>query len=427
MKGRIPPWLGMWGANILLGGIGLRLFFFSARELPLVAALNRRRARSGAAPAPESVKPVRRAWPMLRFPNILDRYILRKYLFIAGIAFASLIAVSVIVTFFEQIDNLYAHNKPLGVLLAYVGYRIPEFIHLGLPAIALIATLLAFGLLTKTNEMTALKACGVSTYRAVLPALVIAVLLGLLSFQIQERILPASNRKAQETWDKLNDAPARTTTAFNRRWVANKARDRFYYYRFFDPGKSEWSELSVFDLDPERWTVRRRFFARKAVLQGGTIRLENGWIREFQEALPARIDKFNSLDLPMADERTLFVNESKEPGQMTYGELRRHIREIDDLGFDTRRMKVDLSVKLSFPWVALVMTFLGLPFAFSMGKRGALVGIGAGLGIVIVYWVTLGIFKSLGYVGLLSVFLAAWGPNLLFGLLGGYFFLRVRT
>jgi lipopolysaccharide export LptBFGC system permease protein LptF len=62
-----------------------------------------------------------------------------------------------------------------------------------------------------------------------------------------------------------------------------------------------------------------------------------------------------------------------------------------------------------------------------MGKRGALVGIGAGLGIVIVYWVTLGIFKSLGYVGLLSVFLAAWGPNLLFGLLGGYFFLRVRT
>jgi LPS export ABC transporter permease LptG len=281
--------------------------------------------------------------------------------------------------------------------------------------------------LTKTNEMTALKACGVSVYRAVLPALVIAVLLGLLSFQIQERILPASNRKAQETWDKLNDAPARTTTAFNRRWVANKARDRFYYYRFFDPGKSEWSELSVFDLDPERWTVRRRFFARKAVLQGGTIRLENGWIREFQEALPARIDKFNSLDLPMADERTLFVNESKEPGQMTYGELRRHIREIDDLGFDTRRMKVDLSVKLSFPWVALVMTFLGLPFAFSMGKRGALVGIGAGLGIVIVYWVTLGIFKSLGYVGLLSVFLAAWGPNLLFGLLGGYFFLRVRT
>jgi lipopolysaccharide export LptBFGC system permease protein LptF len=73
------------------------------------------------------------------------------------------------------------------------------------------------------------------------------------------------------------------------------------------------------------------------------------------------------------------------------------------------------------------MTLLGLPFAFSMGKRGTLVGIGIGLAIAMVYWVSIGIFQSLGNVGFLSVFLAAWGPNLVFGLGGAYLLMTIRT
>jgi lipopolysaccharide export LptBFGC system permease protein LptF len=112
---------------------------------------------------------------------------------------------------------------------------------------------------------------------------------------------------------------------------------------------------------------------------------------------------------------------------MTYAELRDHVREIQGLGFDARRPRVDLAFKLSFPWVSLVMTLLGLPFAFAMGKRGALVGIAVSLSIAVVYWIMLGVFRSLGYVGVLSAPLAAWGPNVFFGLLGGWLFLRVRT
>ena len=73
------------------------------------------------------------------------------------------------------------------------------------------------------------------------------------------------------------------------------------------------------------------------------------------------------------------------------------------------------------------MTFLGLPFAFVMGKRGALVGVGISLVIAIAYWVLIGVGISLGNVGFLSVFLSTWAPNLVFGLLGLYLFMRVRT
>jgi lipopolysaccharide export LptBFGC system permease protein LptF len=62
-----------------------------------------------------------------------------------------------------------------------------------------------------------------------------------------------------------------------------------------------------------------------------------------------------------------------------------------------------------------------------MGKRGTLVGIGLSFVIAMVYWGMIGLFKGLGYAGSLNVFLAAWGPNVIFGLAGLYGMLTLRT
>jgi lipopolysaccharide export LptBFGC system permease protein LptF len=97
------------------------------------------------------------------------------------------------------------------------------------------------------------------------------------------------------------------------------------------------------------------------------------------------------------------------------------------MGFQTTRFKVDLESKISFPFVSLVMTLLAIPFAFSMGKRGALVGLGLSIAVGIVYWFALAVFRSLGYAAFLSPFLASWGPNLIFAPLGLYLLFRQRT
>ena len=83
---------------------------------------------------------------------------------------------------------------------------------------------------------------------------------------------------------------------------------------------------------------------------------------------------------------------------MTFAELRAYTAEVADMGFDTTRFQVDLHGKISFPFVCLIMTLLGIPFAFSMGKKGALVGIGLSIVIAMVYWGAIGVFRSLGYV-----------------------------
>jgi lipopolysaccharide export LptBFGC system permease protein LptF len=113
--------------------------------------------------------------------------------------------------------------------------------------------------------------------------------------------------------------------------------------------------------------------------------------------------------------------------QMTYTELREHIDQLRASGADVARYVVALRRKVSFPFVTIIITMLAVPFAVTTGRRGAMYGIGIGVVLAIVYWITLSVFGALGQGGLLSPTLAAWAPNLLFGAAAAYMILTVRT
>ncbi len=425
MNGVLSPFLGIWGSNIILGAASVILFVATAKESPFLSTIFRRPAAAGRAAPPARPVGKRRFRPSLRFPNILDRYIIRKYVFIAGLVILSLVSISVIVTFFDKIGTFNEHAKPFSWLLAYVGYRVPEFIHFGLPVTALMAALLTLGLMTKTNEITAMKACGISIYRAILPIAAMAVLVGGLAFLLQEKVYPRSNKLAEETWNRIVDLSPQSYSFENRRWVSNKAADRFYHYSYFDSRTSRFNMLAIYDLDLASWSITRLGYAERATLDAKGLHFEDGWIRELGSGGAYLYRK--ALDVPLEEEKSLFLREFKAPAQMDSGELRQYIKDVQALGYETLRDRVSLASKAAFPFTALIMTLLGLPFAFSMGKRGTLVGIGIGLAIAMVYWVSIGIFQDLGYVGFLSVFLAAWGPNMIFGLGGVYLLLTIRT
>jgi lipopolysaccharide export LptBFGC system permease protein LptF len=88
---------------------------------------------------------------------------------------------------------------------------------------------------------------------------------------------------------------------------------------------------------------------------------------------------------------------------------------------------VQLHKKIAFPLITLVMTLLAVPFALSAGKRGALTGVATAIGIAVVYWIVSGLFEAMGNVNQLPAILAAWSPDIIFALLGGYFLLKVPT
>ena len=73
------------------------------------------------------------------------------------------------------------------------------------------------------------------------------------------------------------------------------------------------------------------------------------------------------------------------------------------------------------------MTLLAFPFAVTIGRSGAMAGIGVAIGIAIVYWTTISVFAAMGAGGVMTPILAAWAPNLLFGVGALYLLLTVRT
>ncbi len=428
--GKISAELGMWGPNIIFGIGAVFIFFLSSKEsfrwsFSFLSLLKRKEKLLSNVKT-RAVRPQRLRY-FLRFPNILDRYIIKKFLSIFLLIFFSMISVFIIITFFEKIDTIYAHNKTIHDFLTYLWYCIPEFINYTLPICAMASSLLCLGFLAKTNEITAMKASGMSIYRIIAPVVFLSFMVCVLSFCIQEYISPYTNKKAEEKWSKINDIPPRSYSHLDQRWVMGKERNRIYYYKHFDPYIPAFSDLSILEFEPDSWSLEKRYFAEKAYFQEGKFLLVNCWYWDFQDNKPTNFERRETLELLDAEDQRYFIKERKESDQLNYGELSAYIDDVEEKGFETVRYKVDLNYKLSFPLAGLVMTFLGIPFAFSMGKRGALVGVGLSLLFAMIYWGAMGIFKSLGYIHFLSPFLAAWGPNLFFGLIGLYLLFNLRT
>jgi LPS export ABC transporter permease LptG/LPS export ABC transporter permease LptF len=428
MEGRISPFLGMWGPNILFLVVGLYFFIHSVRESSLLflSAVFKKRKRDISGPKTKRFAP---SLPRisLPFPNIIDRYIMRKYLAIFGFVFLSALSISVIVSFFDRIDSVYEHNKPITLLFAFIWYKIPETVQYIFPVTALIATLVSLGLLTKFNEITAMKACGISLYRILIPVLVLSCFVSVSSFYVQENILPDSNKRAEQVWSEIQDMPARSYGNLDRRWLLSKIEDRIYNYRYFDQNASAFSQLSVFEIDPSTWSLKKRVFSEKGYLEGQNLSLLDAWTREFHGFRVTGFEEHETLQLSQTEEKEYFLKEWEEPDQMSFIELKEYIGQIEDKGFDTLKFKVDLNFKLTFPLASLVMTLLAIPFAFSMGKRGTLVGIGLSVVIAIIFWGAVATFRSLGYVNYLSPFLAAWGPSFIFGAVGLYLISTLKT
>jgi lipopolysaccharide export LptBFGC system permease protein LptF len=112
---------------------------------------------------------------------------------------------------------------------------------------------------------------------------------------------------------------------------------------------------------------------------------------------------------------------------MTYLELTEYIDELSQAGFDVIRLRVALHSKVSFPLAALVTLLIGVPFSFTPGKKGALYGIGIAIVVGLTYYITTRVFAFMGDSAILPPLMAAWAPNVLFGVAALYGLFTVRT
>lgn len=440
-QGRLNPAIGLWLANAFFGLVGL-LMLTNLRRVRMrvqhVQALvedwwrERHRARHpetvhvphdkpGKAPDPRA--------PGERLIQILDLYIIRSWAFYFFLLLATFCGVYIIFDFFQLLGDIVRNHIRAVVVFDYYRFLLPQIVYLMLPVAILVATLVSFGLLTKTNQMTAIKSAGMSVYRAALPVLILSALLSVTMYLMGDYTLPRTNQRQDALRNQIKGRPAQTYYRPDRQWIFGQST-RIYNHRFFDPDQNVFADLSVFELDPQTFRIKRRIYASRAFWEPpikGWI-LENGWVRDLEDDrvkdyMPFSVATFKEL----TEEPSYFKKEVKPSAQMSAWELRQYIKELSQSGFDVVRLSVQLYRKFSFPLIAFVVALIGVPFSLSIGRKGAISGVAVSIAIVIVYWSTSSLFEALGSLNQLPPIVAAWSPDILFGLGGAYLLLRVRT
>jgi LPS export ABC transporter permease LptG len=292
-----------------------------------------------------------------------------------------------------------------------------------------------FGALSRSSEITAMKATGVSLYRIITPVLIVTLLISAGLFAFDEVYLPTANRRQEALLSVIKNKPAQTFLRPDRKWISGQTTDsgepsRIFYYQFFDADKNVFANLSVFEFQPNTFVLQRRIFAASARWDSRVNRwvFDDGWQRTFTGETVASYQPFTVATFPEIREKPSYFKKENIPSQeMSYSELSRYISDLKQSGFDTTRLSVQLNRKIAYPLITLVMAMLAIPFSLSMGKRGSLTGIAAAIGLAIAYWVVAGLFEAMGNVNTLPPILAAWSPDLLFGIAGSYLMLRVPT
>lgn len=430
VKGIVSPFWGSWAPTLFLVALGLWLYRFSSLEkeirwerlLAFQPLGRRRRAAPAAGGADSAAGRLLRRLPV----KILDRYVLRRLLLIFALVLSSLLLVFYVINILELVDNLIENGVPFAYVLRYNYYVTPEIFTYILPIAVLTAVLLAFSLMSKNNEVVAVQVSGVSLPRLALPALFLGLAASLAVFFLQERVMPEANRNATRTLDVIHKRQPLAETEYARNWVLGRG-NRIYFYDFYEKGRRRFVRFNVVELDGQ-FRLRRRLSALTATWKGeGTLLLRDGFSREFRENLPAAMSEFAELRLEVAESRRYFTEKVRFSGAMNSAELRDYIRYLESKRSDPLRYRAQLYNNYAFPFSALVMVFIAIPFSFLMGNRGALFGVGIAVGVSVAYWGALGIFNSLGTTGALSPAVAAFAPLALFALLSALLFARIRT
>ena len=437
-QGRVPPAAGVWMANAVFFLAGAWLLWradrmpmdVSASLRPLYLALKDRiqhRTRRAHGAFERAVS--RRRFFNTRFPQILDDYILRDLLIYLGLILATFIILSLVFNFFELLGDIVRNRVPLVTVGAYMVNVVPGMLYLMTPLSVLIAVLVTFGLMQKANEITAMKATGISIYRASVPVLLLAAVLPIGLFVFDQYWLPQANKRQDQLWNAIKGKPPQTYLRPDRKWIFGQ-HSTIYYYEFFDPDRDQFGSISVFEFDPATFEFTRRVYATRAHWTPELRKwiFEGGWERDFQGAAIRQYRTFDVATFPeLAESPPYFKKEVKQSSEMSYEELSRYIKDLQQSGFDVVRLRVQLQKKFAFPLITFVMAVLAIPFALSSGRRGALAGVATAIGIAVVYWVSSGLFEAMGNVSQLPAALAAWAPDVIFGFVGGYLILKVPT
>ena len=361
----------------------------------------------------------------MSFGGILDRYLAREWskVFLVTTLGFPLVVVAIELT--DKLDDYLARGLHTKAILLASFYSLPEKVFMVLPAAVLFATVFSVGAMGRHSELTAAKASGRSFYRIVLPAVLMGLAAAAAGLGIGELAPPATRRQLETLGEKqFRGVNNRYGFAFraDQGWV--------YLVRSLDI-----NERTMRDIVLERegtgpaypTLVIQSFYAKyKDSLSRWTV--GDGRLRIIGGTGPEASFAFDSMyEKSLKETPQELLAEPKAPEEMRYAELGNYIDALERSGGDARKLAVDRALKIAVPVTCLIITIFAAPLAITGPRGSAAYGIAISLATTIFFLTMVQLSRAIGSGGLLPPTLAAWTPNILFGVIGLVLLKRAPT
>jgi lipopolysaccharide export system permease protein len=351
------------------------------------------------------------------FARILFRYLIGEFLRILVLCTVAFVVVYLIAEFTDLIDDFIKFNAPIDAIIRFFLVRIPMMIPEVLPIAVLAAMLLGLGGLSRHNELTAMRACGLSSAQIVAPLLTVCLLLSGGIFVWSEKVVPHFATR----WHYINTVEIKKRQMqglLGDQQIWAHGQDTFYNIESFDPRTRTLVGVTIYPIDPE--------FHLKGLVQIPRARW-NGHTWSYRTGVEQRfvpngeIETVNLRDgvLDLREKPADLMAARRDPEEFSYRGLAKLIEKLRKKGLDTTEYLVGLQLKLAIPFICTVMGLISMPLGMR-NLRGKSLANSVGVGLLIgsSYWFVLALAVSLGHSGALPPVVAAWTANVIFAAVG---------
>ncbi len=358
--------------------------------------------------------------------KLLHRYLLQHFLRVLLLSLGAFIGIYLLIDFFEKISDFIDYQATGGDYLTYLGNSIPLICSQVLPLAILMSVVLTLGGLGRTNEVTAMRACGISLWRIVQPVMLLALLISGLLLLLNEYIVPHNARALNQLLEIKLKGKDQLSLTRNEIWFRND--NKIINVRLADPGQGKLHGVTVFDLD-ENYRFSRRRDAGLVIYRENFWRAADLTARKFDPVSGDLLTTETLRDQQLELGRTPkdFASQELQNEELNFRQLSGLVKKLETEGLDATRHRVDMNTRLASPFTCLIMGFLGIPFALQKGRRNNIaLGIGLSLGIGVAFFILQSMVTAFGYSGALPSIVAAWAPNFIFLMLGVWMLLSVN-
>jgi lipopolysaccharide export system permease protein len=373
--------------------------------------------------------------------RLLDRYLLRELLIPLGFCLCGFLIFWISSDLFVTLGDFQKRGLNAADIAEYYLVTTPGFLVVVLPIALLLAILYALTNHARNNEITAIRAAGVSLWRLALPYFGVGLIASFALLLINEFWAPRSDEVASTIMERHLPAAMRTAGPKEvRNLCFNNSRD----------GRN-WGPISSYNPVTGEMLRPKVIWARKEgarwIEADRAVPMAEGWrfygVREYRENPEA-----NSLLVPYLRTNVMTFHEFSETPDEINSEIRisgtmslRSARKADvpilellhylrlhpnPSPSDSAWLRTKLQGRLAAPWTCLVVVLIALPFGAVTGRRNVFVGVAASIVLCFTYFVLQQVGLALGTSGRIEPWLAAWFPNISFSLTGLWLAARIR-